>query len=128
MEERMIHLNKKKKGFTLLELMIVVIIIGILASLAMPRFIDAAKKAKEAEAMSILGSVRASQLRYFIENNAYTAIVGDLDLSLTSNPTDYFTYTALDGSVGSNIGQAAAIAGTGLDNYRIAVDGTIASY
>ena len=116
----------KRKGFTLLELMIVVIIVGILASLAVPRFISTANKAKEAEAKNILGAIRAAQLRYYQENDAYTAAILSLDVELTANPSTYYTYSALDGSVGDNIGQAAAV-GT-LTNYRIAVDGTIASY
>ena len=118
----------RRKGFTLLELMIVVIIIGILASLAVPRFIDAANRAKEAEAMGILGSIRSSQLRYYIDSNAYTGTIGNLDLSLTSNPSAYYTYSALDGSTANNIGQAEAVSGTGLADYTIATDGAIATY
>ena len=48
---------KRKSGFTLLELMIVVIIIGILAMLAIPRFFDAVESAKVAEAKGTLNEV-----------------------------------------------------------------------
>lgn len=127
-------MHKKRrflKGFTLLELMIVVIIVGILASLAIPRFIDATRRAKEAEARSILGTIRSAQIRYFLENDeAYTTDITDLDISLTANPTEYYTYSAID--AGGNIGQAAAGgsggAGASLDNFRIAEDGTITTY
>ena len=79
---------KKKSGFTLLELMIVIIIVGILASLAMPRFITATRKAKEAEARAVLGAIRSAQIRYYLENNeVFTGDINDLDLDLT--PSEY---------------------------------------
>jgi len=113
----------KKKGFTLLELMIVVIIVGILASLAMPRFITAVNKAKEAEAKAILGTIRSSQLRYYLENNnTYATLITALDADISPNPSDYFLYSVGAGPVGT----ATALDGTGLSTFTITADGVIA--
>jgi prepilin-type N-terminal cleavage/methylation domain-containing protein len=52
----------KKQGFTLIELMVVIVIIGVLASLAIPRFSEASDKAKVAEAPRILASFESAFL------------------------------------------------------------------
>jgi len=115
-----------KKGFTLLELMIVVIIVGILASLAMPRFINAANKAREAEAKNMLGAIRSSQLRYYLENNAYTDVVGELDITIDPNPSTYYTYTSDPGTGTGVVGTATKTAGyTALTDYTITYAGEI---
>ena len=114
----------RKKGFTLLELMIVVIIVGILASLAVPRFIAATRKAKEAEARNLLGVIRTSQIRYYLENRQnYSTDITLLDCDLTLS--QYYVYSAID--AGGSIGQAAAT-GTDVSNFRIDIDGVITTY
>jgi prepilin-type N-terminal cleavage/methylation domain-containing protein len=64
-------MKKSNKGFTLIELMIVVVIVGILAALAIPRFMKAATKAKQSEAKGILKQVHTMQKAYFVENDHY---------------------------------------------------------
>jgi prepilin-type N-terminal cleavage/methylation domain-containing protein len=58
-------LKKNHKGFTLIELMIVVAIIGILAAVAVPKFADLVTKSKEASVKGSLGSVRSALSIYY---------------------------------------------------------------
>ncbi len=59
------------KGFTLIELMIVVVIIGILAALAIPRFMRSTTKSKQTEAKQLLKQIYTMQHAYRQEFNAY---------------------------------------------------------
>ena len=64
-------MQRGEKGFTLIELMIVVVIIGILAALAIPRFMRATTKSKQSEARQILKQVYSMQRAYRQEYNTY---------------------------------------------------------
>jgi prepilin-type N-terminal cleavage/methylation domain-containing protein len=57
-----------RRGFTLLEVLIVVIVIGILAAIALPQYTATIEKARSAEALGILGSLRSSMERYWYEH------------------------------------------------------------
>ena len=60
---------KAKKGFTLVEILIVVVILGILAAIVIPQFTDASTEAKEANLKSTLQSVRSQIELYKIQHN-----------------------------------------------------------
>ena len=53
-----------RKGFTLLELLMVVIIIAILASIALPQYLRVAERSRATEALQMLSAIRQSQFRY----------------------------------------------------------------
>lgn len=63
--------HNRQKGFTLIELMIVVVIIGILAALAVPRFMTATTKSKQSEVKGILKQVYTMERTYRQQNNTY---------------------------------------------------------
>ena len=63
--------QKKANGFTLIELMIVVVIIGILASVAIPQFLKYQLKSKTTEASRMLGSLKTNQETFFTKYNAF---------------------------------------------------------
>lgn len=71
-------------GFTLLELLVVVIIVGILATVALPQFGRMVRRSRVAEAENIIGAALTAELLYYQENNIFTAAYADL---LVSTPT-----------------------------------------
>lgn len=76
-------LNKSQKGFTLIELMIVVAIIGILAAVAVPKFADLVTKSKEASVKGQLGSVRSALSIYYGDTEG--SYPSDMFTALTTN-------------------------------------------
>lgn len=62
---------KQQRGFTLIELMIVVMIISILAALALPRFMATSTRAKQSEAKMVLKQIHNNQQTYFQQNQTY---------------------------------------------------------
>lgn len=83
--------NKKKAGFTLIELMIVIIIVGILAAIAVPIYSGFVKRARSSEAKATVGGIRTGQLVYHAEHQVYvtsgtfTERLTTLGIDLTKN-------------------------------------------
>lgn len=83
---------KKQNGFTLIELMIVVAIIGILSAIAYPSYQSYMKKSARADAKVGLSKLADKQERFYLQNNTYTATIADLNTSTTSEE-GYYTFT-----------------------------------
>lgn len=71
---------KKKKGFTLLELLIVIVVLAVLAGLALPQYLKTVGRAKEAEGWSGMAAIRGSIFRFYADGEALPTTFADLDI------------------------------------------------
>jgi len=104
-------MHKGKKGFTLIELIIVVVIIGILAMVAIPRYFINIKKSQRGAAVTTLGAIRDAIMAYNAANSilpavsAGSAIIVTVDGDQVMNtmvPTGYtFTNPTLGTATGT---------------------------
>lgn len=80
--------EKWNRGFTLVEMLIVVAVIGVLMSIALPSYNDYMMKGKMAEAMTVLSDLQAREEAYYTDNRAYAA------LTPRTGQVTYFTTTS----------------------------------
>ena len=83
---------KKSHGFTLVELMVIIVILGILAAIAIPKFMDASTKAKFGEIPLIVASYDHAQLARLAETASLAAARSDLIMDDPAN-SKWFTYS-----------------------------------
>lgn len=89
-------MRNPQQGFTLIEIMIVIVILGVIAAIALPSYQDHVRRANRSEGMAFLQDVAARQERYFAQNNTYVtdiANVGKLGLSGTTSETGKYSLT-----------------------------------
>jgi prepilin-type N-terminal cleavage/methylation domain-containing protein len=122
---------KNEKGFTLIELMIVIAILGILAAVAIPNFLNARGKAQDASALSTLEAVKTALEMYAADNGAYPTITYSDSGAGTALSTilgeDFPTNIKLDSTTGSYYGALNDVVSTGT-TYRIYAIGRDASH
>lgn len=95
-------LSKRRPGFTLLELMTVMIIIGLLAAIAISRFWSVKERAYRASVKNDLRTAAIQQERYFDKNMAYASNASDLpDFSDSPGVTITITWAANSGWAGT---------------------------
>ena len=95
------HPAGKNAGFTLIELLVVVLIIGILAAVALPKYEIAVEKARAAEPLSVLKSLRDAQELYYMANGTYATSFDDLDVEVPESKN--FNYTMGNNTMGNNV-------------------------
>ena len=133
---------KKQGGFTLIELMIVVAIIGILAAIAIPNFLQYQMKSRQSEAKTNLQAIKTSEISFQAERGCYVGVTAELTQPAPVAGTKYVPYTWMAGTaatlpaplwcaaVGGSFGPATfndiGFKATGNVNYYYAVDTTVA--
>ena len=81
--------RKSRRGFTLVELAVVIVIIGVLAAFGVPKFLNSVERSKAAEAFAYLSALRTAEERFQAKEGVYTADATKLDI--TMQPPKYFT-------------------------------------
>lgn len=114
-----------KKGFTLIELMIVVAIIGILAAIAIPNFMNYQCKAKQSEAKSNLGTIRTNLEAYRAEFDSYSTSLGAIGFSTTGSPR--YTYSVTNPTTTTFLATATATLNNNPDTWTMTNGATLSN-
>jgi len=99
-----------QQGFTLIELMIVVAIIGILAAVAIPSYQDYTARAQVSEAMSLTSGMKTGLAEWFADRGAWPSAPASISNSLAGK---YVRSIAFAGATGSTISVDATMKGAG---------------
>lgn len=87
------RLGSKNKGFTLVELMVAVAILGILASIVLPSYQDYLRKGRRSAAQSVLMDVAQKQQQYLLDSRSYASDLSALNITVPSDVSKYYTIT-----------------------------------
>ena len=127
---------QKREAFTLVELIIVVIVVGVLAAIAIPRYFKTTERVYDAEGVTILKAIFDAQKRYLTEHGRYCnqehsdECPGGLDVAFPD--LAYFDPPKIEGSEshGGTIGLAYVLRRLPGPDYRLNLweDGTICCY
>ena len=114
-------LNRKKgksafeKGFTLVELMIVIVIVGVLSAVALPSFLGQQNKAKITEATTKLSAIlKSSQAEYTYSSSEDDAITQAIAEATTASTTGRFTFTPVQVNGTSALATGTALTPAGI--------------
>jgi len=117
----------KNKGFTIIELLVVVLIIGVIASISLPVFLNAVEKSRTSEPLQTLSAIAKAEQRYKLQDNVYSDQIDSLDITLKdySSGTDasgsefdseFFNYTLASGSASAvRKGEESSVYTLGVD-------------
>ena len=110
------HRHGLLRGFTIIELMLVIVVLGVLALVALPSFMEQIRKGRRSEAVAALAQVQQSQERWRANRASYTSNLSDLSVGLSSGnqtASGYYVISIEDGANGNSYtATATAVSGT----------------
>src|SRR6476646_3226411 len=83
--------SNKNQGFTILEFLVVIVIIGVLAAIAIPSFLDCRNIGQQSKARTYVSSINRGQQLYFIEKHTFANSIEELGIAINT-PTAYSSY------------------------------------
>ncbi len=112
----------RSKGFTLMELMFVVIIIAVLAAIAFPNYTRQVQKSRRTDAHTLLMRIAAEQERYYTNFNRYTADLtggapGGLGMAQITSENGFYTATAVVANANQTYQLTATPTGNQVSDY-----------
>lgn len=110
------------RGFTLIELMIAVVIVGILAVVALPSFMDSIRKSRRSEAFNALSAMQQAQERWRSNHSAYTTTLSDLGIATPTSAGYYDLSVGTSAGAGDTINTAYVASAIGKDGTSQAAD------
>lgn len=110
---------RRQQGFTIIELMIVVVVIAVLSAIALPSYSDYVTRSKFAEAHAHLADLRVKMEQYYLDNRRYSSNAGGGTCGIaggnapTTQGTKYFDFTCASSSATAAGDQAYVLTATG---------------
>lgn len=112
--------NKKNNGYTLIEIIVTIIILGVIASLAIPNYVVSVERTKASEGAQMLEALLNGQRRHLIEYNEYATDISQLDVEVKTLTNNFQNPLVFDNPSG-----LATIDRIGLYTLSIDEDGII---
>lgn len=100
--------TQNKHGFTLTEIMVTIVIAGVIASLAIPRFSFTIEKSKLSEGLNIANALLNAQIAHFYENQTYADTIDALDIEIPASSN----FDAIDDDAINNADETELVAVT----------------
>ncbi len=119
---RTLH-KRTRAGFTLVELAVVIVIIGVLAAFGVPKFLNSVERSKAAEAFAYLSAIREAEERYLALSGVYASDPTQLDIQL--QPPVYFSVPS---TITVTAGDSTTAPGWSLTLTRIAATSSKGAY
>lgn len=114
---------RAQRGFTLIELVVAVAIVGILAAIAYPSYTQYVRRGKIVEALSELATLRVRLEQHYQDNRHYGSTAAACGVAMPTQPS--FTFSCAwgpDGTSQSFVATATGLASAGMDGYVYTVD------